>query len=135
MHVQFIPQQSHMEKQEFAHPKVLSSTGAGWPEINTPRMGLAHFFSLISKSFWRAGRLAHPRSFFPSPLKLPFLCVPMAPFVRSLRPFLQISGLAVRRQRTTNPLQQAFSKDPAGLRGLATVFERSKPHVNIGMHQ
>ncbi|CAF9904204.1 MAG: translation elongation factor Tu [Heterodermia speciosa] len=56
----------------------------------------------------------------------------MAAFARSLRPFLRTTGLAIRRQRSSNPLQQALIKDPASIRGLATVFERTKPHVNIG---
>ena len=56
----------------------------------------------------------------------------MAAFARSLRPFLRTTGLAVRQQKSGNPLQQAFGKNPASIRGLATAFERSKPHVNIG---
>lgn len=56
----------------------------------------------------------------------------MAVFARSLRPFLRTTGLAIRQQTCNHPLQQVFGKDPASARGLATVFERSKPHVNIG---
>ncbi|KAL8795060.1 MAG: hypothetical protein Q9195_002357 [Heterodermia aff. obscurata] len=56
----------------------------------------------------------------------------MAAFTRSLRPFLRTTGLAIRQQKSSNPLQQALIKDPASIRGLATVFERTKPHVNIG---
>ena len=51
---------------------------------------------------------------------------------RSLAPLLRTTRLAVRQQKGFNPVQQVFGKDANGVRGLATVFERSKPHVNIG---
>lgn len=51
---------------------------------------------------------------------------------RSFAPLIRIGRLAVRQQKNVNPLQQVFGKDVNGARGLATVFERSKPHVNIG---
>jgi len=51
---------------------------------------------------------------------------------RSLAPLLRTSRLAIRQQRGINPVQQVFSRDVNGIRGLATVFERSKPHVNVG---
>ena len=56
----------------------------------------------------------------------------MVVITRSFAPILRTSRLAVRQQRGVNPLQQVFGKDANGIRGLATVFERSKPHVNIG---
>ena len=56
----------------------------------------------------------------------------MVVITRSLVPILRTTRLAIRQQRGVNPVQQVFGKDPSGLRGLATVFQRSKPHVNIG---
>lgn len=56
-------------------------------------------------------------------------------FTRSLAPLLRTSRLAVRRQKGVNPVQQVFCRDSYGVRGLATVFERTKPHVNIGMQR
>ena len=57
----------------------------------------------------------------------------MVIITRSLAPILRTSRLAVWQQRGVNPVQQVFGRDANGIRGLATVFERSKPHVNIGM--
>lgn len=57
----------------------------------------------------------------------------MVVITRSLAPVLRITRLALRHQRGVNPVQQVFGRDANGIRGLATVFERSKPHVNIGM--
>ena len=57
----------------------------------------------------------------------------MTTFARSITPLLRTSRLAIRQQRDVNPLHQVFGRDRTGLRGLATVFERNKPHVNIGM--
>lgn len=56
----------------------------------------------------------------------------MVVITRSLAPILRTSRLAVRQQRGVNPVQQVFGRDANRIRGLATVFERSKPHVNIG---
>lgn len=56
----------------------------------------------------------------------------MVVITRSLAPILRTSRLALRQQRGVNPVQQVFGRDANGVRGLATVFERSKPHVNIG---
>ena len=56
----------------------------------------------------------------------------MVVITRSLAPILRTSRLAVRQQRGVNPVQRVFGRDANGIRGLATVFERSKPHVNIG---
>ncbi|KAL9129947.1 MAG: hypothetical protein Q9217_001749 [Psora testacea] len=50
---------------------------------------------------------------------------------RSVAPLLRISQVVLRQQRGVNPVQQVFGS-ANGLRGLATVFDRSKPHVNIG---
>ena len=51
---------------------------------------------------------------------------------RSITPFLRASRIAIRQQKGVNPVQQIFGRDANGTRGLATVFERTKPHVNIG---
>ncbi len=56
----------------------------------------------------------------------------MSAFVRSVTPLLRTSRIALRQQRGVNPVQQVFRGDRNGARGLATVFERTKPHVNIG---
>ena len=56
----------------------------------------------------------------------------MPALVRSFRPLLRTSKLAFRQRKGVNPVQQVFSQDRNGVRGLATVFERNKPHVNIG---
>ncbi|KAL9113326.1 MAG: hypothetical protein Q9187_007637 [Circinaria calcarea] len=56
----------------------------------------------------------------------------MSTLTRSLTPLLRTSRLAIRQQRGVNPIQQVFGRDRNGARGLATVFERNKPHVNIG---
>lgn len=56
----------------------------------------------------------------------------MVIITRSLTPILRTSRLALWQQRGVNPVQQVFGRDANGIRGLATVFERSRPHVNIG---
>ena len=57
----------------------------------------------------------------------------MVIITRSLTPILRTSRLALWQQKGVNPVQQVFGRDVNGIRGLATVFERSRPHVNIGM--
>ncbi len=54
---------------------------------------------------------------------------------RSLAPLLRTTRLAVRQQKGISPIQQVFGKDANGVRCLATAFDRSKPHVNIGMEK
>ncbi|KAI9750698.1 MAG: translation elongation factor Tu [Chaenotheca gracillima] len=62
----------------------------------------------------------------------------MATFARSLAPFLRTGRLAVRGQDGVNPVQQALGSGRSrgqmmnACRGMATAFERTKPHVNIG---
>lgn len=56
----------------------------------------------------------------------------MAAFARSLRPLLGTTVTAIRQQKSINPVHRVFCKDANGVRGLATAFERSKPHINIG---
>jgi len=57
----------------------------------------------------------------------------MVVLTRSFAPLLRTTRLVVRQQKGINPVHQVFGRDANGIRGLATVFERSKPHVNIGM--
>lgn len=56
----------------------------------------------------------------------------MSNFTRCLAPFLRTTRLVVCQQKGVNPVQRVFGRDRNGVRGLATVFERTKPHVNIG---
>lgn len=57
----------------------------------------------------------------------------MVVFNRSFAPLLRTTRLAIRQQKGINPVHQVFGTDANGIRGLATVFARSKPHVNIGI--
>ncbi|KAI4148784.1 MAG: hypothetical protein L6R39_002689 [Caloplaca ligustica] len=56
----------------------------------------------------------------------------MAAFTKTFAPVLRTTRIAVRLQRGVNPIQQVFGRDATQYRGLATAFERNKPHVNIG---
>ncbi|KAL8639553.1 MAG: hypothetical protein Q9228_003431 [Teloschistes exilis] len=56
----------------------------------------------------------------------------MASFARGITPFIRTTRIAVRQQKGVNPVQRVFGRDATQYRGLATVFERNKPHVNIG---
>lgn len=62
----------------------------------------------------------------------------MSAFARSLPPILRISRHTLRQRNGLNPVQQVLCRGQNGAqvqqayRGLATVFERNKPHVNIG---
>lgn len=74
-----------------------------------------------------------------SPLRFPFqvcgvICLKMSALARSLNPLLRTTRLAVKHQNGVNPVQRVFGRDRHGVRGLATVFERTKPHVNIGSY-
>jgi hypothetical protein len=54
----------------------------------------------------------------------------MASFSRT---FLRTSRNALKYQRGVNPVQQAWGvQGKYGVRNYATVFQRDKPHVNIG---
>ena len=59
----------------------------------------------------------------------------MVALTRSLTPLLRTTRLAVRQAKGLNPVQQVFGRDANGVRCLATAFDRSKPHVNIGMEE
>jgi len=61
----------------------------------------------------------------------------MSAFARSVAPFLRTTSSALRHGNAVSPLQHALRRqDGAQLlnafRSYATVFERTKPHVNIG---
>ncbi|KAI9780297.1 MAG: translation elongation factor Tu [Candelina submexicana] len=62
----------------------------------------------------------------------------MSALARSVPPLLRISRHTLRQRNGTNPVQQVLCAGQSGTqmqqayRGMATVFERTKPHVNIG---
>ncbi|KAI9861178.1 MAG: translation elongation factor Tu [Vezdaea acicularis] len=61
----------------------------------------------------------------------------MTALSRSVAPFIRISRAVLQRQNGVNPFYQVVTaKNGAQLaqqyRGLATAFQRTKPHVNIG---
>ncbi|KAI1931167.1 translation elongation factor Tu [Ophidiomyces ophidiicola] len=56
----------------------------------------------------------------------------MSNISRSLNVLLRTSRLSLQRPRAINPIHHAFTQDRLAARGLATVFERTKPHVNVG---
>lgn len=58
----------------------------------------------------------------------------MSTFTRSVAPLLRTGRLAIRHRSSVNPVTQVFGRDVNGVRAFAQVFERTKPHVNIGMH-
>lgn len=57
----------------------------------------------------------------------------MSTFTRSIAPLLRTCRLAIRQRPSVNPITQVFGREVNGVRGFAQVFERTKPHVNIGM--
>lgn len=56
----------------------------------------------------------------------------MSSISRSANLLARTSRASLLRPRAVNPVQHVFSKDRLAARGMATVFERTKPHVNIG---
>lgn len=58
----------------------------------------------------------------------------MSTFTRSITPLLRTGRLAIRQRPRVNPITQVFGREVNGVRGFAQVFERTKPHVNIGMY-
>lgn len=56
----------------------------------------------------------------------------MSSITRSLNLVARTSRTSLLRPTAVNPVHHVFSNKVAG-RGLATAFERNKPHVNIGM--
>jgi hypothetical protein len=69
--------------------------------------------------------------FYLSSLSSPLLAVAMA-FTRSVTSILRTSRLAACSSRHVNPINRVFGHDRFAARTYATVFERTKPHVNIG---
>lgn len=62
----------------------------------------------------------------------------MPAFARSITPFFQTARSALRQGNAVSPLQHALRRQNGAAvinaaRSYATAFERSKPHVNIGM--
>lgn len=58
----------------------------------------------------------------------------MSTFTRSIAPLLRTGRLAIQHRFSVNPVTQVLGRDVSGVRGFAQVFERTKPHVNIGMY-
>ncbi|KAJ5682339.1 Elongation factor Tu [Penicillium macrosclerotiorum] len=56
----------------------------------------------------------------------------MSSISRSLNLLARTSRQSLLRPRAINPVRHVFSSDKMTARGLATAFERTKPHVNIG---
>ncbi|PYI16690.1 translation elongation factor Tu [Aspergillus aculeatinus CBS 121060] len=56
----------------------------------------------------------------------------MSSLARTANLLLRSSRASLLRPRAVNPIQHVFAKDKLAARGLATAFERTKPHVNIG---
>ncbi|PYH46339.1 translation elongation factor Tu [Aspergillus saccharolyticus JOP 1030-1] len=56
----------------------------------------------------------------------------MSSLARTANLLLRSSRASLLRPRAVNPIQHVFAKDRLAARGLATAFERTKPHVNIG---
>lgn len=57
------------------------------------------------------------------------------PVSRSLVSTLRASRLGLSKSRGANPVNRVFGHDRFAARTYATVFERTKPHVNIGKDQ
>ena len=56
----------------------------------------------------------------------------MSGIARTVNIFLRSSRTSLVRPTGVNPVLHVFAKDRLAARGLATAFERTKPHVNIG---
>ncbi|PYH99307.1 translation elongation factor Tu [Aspergillus ellipticus CBS 707.79] len=56
----------------------------------------------------------------------------MSGLARSANLLLRSSRSSLLLPRGVNPIQHVFAKDKLAVRGMATAFERTKPHVNIG---
>jgi hypothetical protein len=74
-------------------------------------------------------------NFPPFPLNC-FLKMPA--FVRTVAPFLRTARSALQQGNSVSPLRHALRRQSGAsflnaARTYATVFERTKPHVNIGM--
>ena len=60
------------------------------------------------------------------------LVIRMSSISRTANLLARTSRSSLLRPRSVNPVQHVFAKDHLTARGMATVFERTKPHVNIG---
>lgn len=56
----------------------------------------------------------------------------MSSISRSLNLLARTSRSSLLRPRAVNPVHHVFASDKMAARGMATAFERNKPHVNIG---
>ncbi|OJJ81028.1 translation elongation factor Tu [Aspergillus glaucus CBS 516.65] len=56
----------------------------------------------------------------------------MSNITRTANLLLRTSRSSLLRPRAANPVHHVFTKDRLVARGMATAFERTKPHVNIG---
>ena len=52
---------------------------------------------------------------------------------RSVTSLLRTSRHVASPARGLNPVNRVFGHDRFGARNYAAVFERNKPHVNVGM--
>jgi elongation factor Tu len=57
----------------------------------------------------------------------------MASISRSVNLLLRSSRSSLLRPRAVNPVQHVLTNERFAARNFATVFERTKPHVNVGM--
>jgi elongation factor Tu len=62
----------------------------------------------------------------------------MPVFVRTVAPFLRTARSALQQGNSVSPLRHALSRQNGAAvlnaaRAYAVAFERTKPHVNIGM--
>lgn len=60
-------------------------------------------------------------------------------FARSVLPFLRTARSALQQGNSVSPLQHALRRQNGAsvlnaARAYATAFERTKPHVNIGLY-
>ncbi|KAL1988946.1 hypothetical protein VTN96DRAFT_6935 [Rasamsonia emersonii] len=56
----------------------------------------------------------------------------MSSISRTVNLLLRSSRSSLLRPRSVNPVHHVFSSERMAARGFATVFERTKPHVNVG---
>lgn len=90
-----------------------------------PRLDQSSFVSSTPSRFlWLFRRLSFHRR-----------AVNMSSISRSANLLLRSSRASLLRPRAVNPVQHVFMKDRLAARGMASAFERSKPHVNIGRHR
>lgn len=92
-----------------------------------------------AKKFDVQARLAiseYGPSIFPSSfLSVLIAWVRMPAFTRSIVPFLRTARAATQQRNAVSPLHHALKRGNGvdSMRMYAAAFERTKPHVNIGM--